>query len=93
MVESPRAIAGTWVQSLVQEGPTCQGVRGSTLTGTAHPGRAPQEPFARVVLRQEVLVRTRELTSLHQLEECRQGQETPRVQPPPRILLAGIHLG
>ena len=35
-----------------------------------------------------------ELRSLHQPEEFRKGQkETPHVQPPPRILLSGIHLG
>ena len=40
----------------------------------------------------EVLVR--EPISLHQLEELAKGQnETPHVQPPPRILLSGIHLG
>ena len=35
-----------------------------------------------------------ELISLHQPEELRKGQkETPHDQPPPRILLSGIHLG
>ena len=35
-----------------------------------------------------------ELVSHHRPEEFREGQkETPRVRPPPRILLAGIHLG
>ena len=34
-----------------------------------------------------------ELTSYHQPEEFQKGQkETPHVQPPPRILLSGIHL-
>ena len=47
-----------------------------------------------VILRQEVLVRNMELTSHHQPQEFRKGQkETPCVQPPPRTLLAGIHLG
>ena len=33
-----------------------------------------------------------ELISHHQMEEFRKGQkETPHVQPPPRILLSGIH--
>ena len=47
------------------------------------------------VLGQEVLVRNTELIiSHHQLGEFRKGQKvTPLVQPPPRILLAGIHLG
>ena len=37
---------------------------------------------------------SKELTSHHQLEEFRKGQkEMPRVLPPPRILLADIHLG
>ena len=46
------------------------------------------------VLGQEVLVRNMELISHHQLGEFRKGQKvTPLVQPPPRILLAGIHLG
>ena len=66
-------------------------VRGSTLIETAHPGQAP---FAWVVLWQEVLVRNTKLISLHELEDFRKGQnETPHVQPPPRILLSGIHLG
>ena len=66
-------------------------VRGSTLIETAHPGQAP---FAWVVLREEVLVRNTKLISLHELEDFRKGQnETPHVQPPPRILLSGIHLG
>ena len=35
-----------------------------------------------------------ELISHHQPEEFRKGQkETPRVRPPPRILLSGVHLG
>ena len=35
-----------------------------------------------------------ELISHHQPEEFRKGQKvTPHVQPPPRILLARIHLG
>ena len=39
-------------------------------------------------------VRNTELISHHQLEEFRKGQkETPPVRPPPRILLAGIHVG
>ena len=41
MVKNPPAIAGDMVQSLVQEGPTRQGVRGSMLTETAHLGQAP----------------------------------------------------
>ena len=45
-------------------------------------------------LPQEVLVMNMELISHHQPEEFRKGQkETPRVRSPPRILLAGIHLG
>ena len=40
-----------------------------------------------------VLVRNTELISHHQPKEFRKGQkETPHVRPPPRILLAGIHL-
>ena len=43
---------------------------------------------------QEVLVRNTELIGHHQQGELRKGQkETPHVQPAPRILLAGIHLG
>ena len=46
------------------------------------------------VLGQEVLVRNKELISHRQLGEFRKGQKvTPLVQPSPRILLAGIHLG
>ena len=69
-------------------------VRGCSLTETAHPGRAPQWPFAWRVLWQEVLVRNTKLISLHQPEEFRKRQkEIPQVRPPPRILLAGIRLG
>ena len=51
-----------------------------------------------VILQQEVLVRNVELTSYHQGEEFGKGQKerrdsSPCVLPPPRILLAGIHLG
>ena len=46
-----------------------------------------------VILWQEVLVRNTELTSYYQ-PEFRKGQkQMSRVQPPPGILLAGIHLG
>ena len=64
------------------------------LLRDAHWKQAPQEPFAWVVLRQEVLVRNTEPISPHQLEELGKGQkETPQVQPSPRILLSGVHLG
>ena len=39
-------------------------------------------------------MRNMELTSHHQPEKLGKGQkEMPRVLPPPRILLIGIHLG
>ena len=42
----------------------------------------------------EVLVRNMELISHHQMDEFGKGQkEPPHIQPPPRILLSGIHLG
>ena len=47
----------------------------STLMETAHAGQAPKQLFAWVVLQQEVLVRNRELISLHQPEEFGKGQK------------------
>ena len=55
---------------------------GETLRETAHPGQAPQQPFAWVVLWQVVLVKKMKLTSHHQPEEFGKGQkETPLVLP------------
>ena len=69
-------------------------VRLNTLTETTHPGQAPKEPFAWVILQQEVLVRNTELVSYHQPEEFGKGQkEMPCVLPPPRILLTDFLLG
>ena len=64
------------------------------MTQTAHPDQALSQPFVWVILWQEVLVRNTKLISHHQPEKSGKGlKETPHVQPPPRILLTGIHLG
>ena len=61
-------------------------VFGEPLTKTAHPGQAPQQPFAQVILQQgvreggrKVLVRKPELTSFHQPEESQ--NDSPYVLP------------
>ena len=67
-------------------------VRGSTLTGTTHPGQTPQSACMSC-FRQEVPGRNRKLISHHQPEALGNGQkETPHVRPPPRILLARLLL-
>ena len=65
-------------------------VRGSRVIETAHPGQAPWLPLARAVLRQEVLVRNMEPPT-GRVQERSKGELY--AQPPPRILLFGVHLG
>ena len=68
-------------------------VRGSTLkppTLARHHSHHLHELFDA----RQSWVRNTELISHHQPEEFRKSQkETPHVLPPPRILLAGIHVG
>ena len=62
------------------------------MLGGAHWLKSPTLPGTKVTTC--ILVRNTELISHHQPEEWGKGQkETPHVWPPPRILLAGLHLG
>ena len=60
------------------------------LTETTHPSQAPEESLSWVILQQKVLVRNRELTRHHQLEEFGKAQKDiipnvlPTFQNPPR---------